>query len=192
MIPQLKTRGSRASEARLEHFQRLPTHPDVVMLGDSLTQAIEWSESFPELSIVNRGINGDTSAGVLLRLSETEARRPGTVFVMIGINDLLQGVSEQAVADNCRQILQRLRSSGIKVCIQSVLLPGQGLEPLGERVKVLNGLLSQLAEQSGSSYLDHNPALAPEGFLRADLTYDGIHLNGEGCDLLVKSVAEHL
>jgi hypothetical protein len=38
-----------------------------VMPGDSLTEGIDWRELFPDVKILNRGISGDTSAGVLTK-----------------------------------------------------------------------------------------------------------------------------
>lgn len=38
---------------------------DVVMIGESITDGAEWREVFPNVAIVNRGINGDKCAGVL-------------------------------------------------------------------------------------------------------------------------------
>jgi lysophospholipase L1-like esterase len=63
------------------------------MLGDSLTEWGNWHELVPEHRIINRGIAGDTSSGVLDRLQEVIERRPKVVFVMIGTNDIgLQSV----------------------------------------------------------------------------------------------------
>src|SRR5260221_10024311 len=63
----------------------------VVLLGDSITQG--WGEDFsawfPGLKIANRGISGDTSRGVLIRLHEDVlALDPEAVVLLIGTNDL--------------------------------------------------------------------------------------------------------
>jgi len=62
--------------------------PEIVMLGDSLTEWGNWHELVPEHRVINRGIAGDTSSGVLDRLQEVIERRPKVVFVMIGTNDI--------------------------------------------------------------------------------------------------------
>jgi len=60
----------------------------IVFLGDSLTSACEWHELFGNnLTILNRGIGGDTSAGVLKRIPTVAVLRPAAVFLMIGTND---------------------------------------------------------------------------------------------------------
>ena len=72
------------------------------MPGDSLTEGIDWRELFPDVKILNRGIGGDTSAGVLNRLDEVIGRHPKIVVLMIGANDLRMGVPVPQVAANIR------------------------------------------------------------------------------------------
>src|SRR5262245_42569936 len=74
--------------SKLASFEQAAGDADVIMLGDSITEKIDWRELFPGVSILNRGIGGDTSAGVLKRLDEVIARHPKIVFLMVGVNDL--------------------------------------------------------------------------------------------------------
>src|SRR5688572_21668304 len=63
----------------------------IVFLGDSITQGWHdnFDNSFPELRTANRGISGDTTRGVLLRLQEDVlALNPAAVVLLIGTNDL--------------------------------------------------------------------------------------------------------
>src|SRR5690242_16816098 len=56
--------------ARLDFFRQTVGDADVVMLGDSITEGVDWHELFRDQRLLNRGIGGDTSAGVLNRLDE--------------------------------------------------------------------------------------------------------------------------
>jgi len=63
----------------------------VVFLGDSITQG--WGDqmggSFPGMKVANRGISGDTSRGVLIRLQEDVlSLNPSAIVLLIGTNDL--------------------------------------------------------------------------------------------------------
>ena len=49
------------------------------MIGDSHNEGIDWRELFPDVKILNRGISGDTSEGVLNRLDEVIGRHPKIV-----------------------------------------------------------------------------------------------------------------
>src|SRR5919199_5722857 len=62
-------------------FESTPGTADIVMLGDSLTEEGNWTEVLPGWRVINRGIGGDTSAGVLKRLSEVIRRNPQVVFL---------------------------------------------------------------------------------------------------------------
>lgn len=84
---------------RVSLFRSLPqTKDDIIFLGNSITDGGEWSELFADLSIKNRGISGDNSAGVLNRLDEVYSRHPVKVFLLIGTNDLARNLSPDSVA----------------------------------------------------------------------------------------------
>ncbi len=87
-------------EARAALFRELNGMPDIVMLGDSLTEWGNWHELVPEFRVINRGIAGDTSFGVLGRLQEVIDRRPKVVFVMVGTNDLGLRVPPESLLRN--------------------------------------------------------------------------------------------
>ena len=87
----------------------------IVFLGDSITQG--WHDDldglFPELKVANRGISGDTTRGVLIRLQEDViALKPKAVVLLIGTNDLDEkgGAPWEAVS-NIRLILDELRQA---------------------------------------------------------------------------------
>lgn len=84
----------------------------IVFLGDSITQG--WGASlstfFPDLKVANRGISGDTTRGVLIRLQEDViALHPTAVVLLIGTNDLEENAAPWTVATNLRLILSALR-----------------------------------------------------------------------------------
>ncbi len=85
----------------------------VVLVGDSITQG--WNDrlatAFPGMKVANRGISGDTSRGVLLRLQDDVlALEPKAVVLLVGTNDLEEGARPDVVEHNVRHILSALRS----------------------------------------------------------------------------------
>ena len=78
------------------------------MLGDSITAQGEWAELFPEEKILNLGLSGDTSAGLLNRLDDVVGRKPRVVLLMIGINDFLRDIPLELVAAHIQFIASRL------------------------------------------------------------------------------------
>ena len=86
-----------AQKMRASQFDLLPRpQAHVVFLGDSITEHGNWNEWFPATPLVNRGISGDTTAGVLARL-DTAIDNPLAVFLLIGTNDLAFGVKQAAI-----------------------------------------------------------------------------------------------
>ena len=92
----------------------------VVLLGDSITQG--WGEDFsfwfPGMKIANRGISGDTSRGVLIRLQgDVLALEPRAVVLLIGTNDLEEKASPEIIAANLKLILVELARHNAKMPI---------------------------------------------------------------------------
>lgn len=85
----------------------------VVFLGDSITQG--WGDdmggSFSGMKVANRGISGDTTRGVLIRLNEDVLiLNPRAVVLLIGTNDLEEGATPETIAANVNLILQQLNA----------------------------------------------------------------------------------
>jgi lysophospholipase L1-like esterase len=81
--------------------------------------------------------------------------------------------------------VSRLRESGVKVFIQSTL-PCNEVKAEWISCAAIQGKIGELNRRlvglaSGNVvYIDINAGLAGPGGLKPDLTYDGVHLNGEG------------
>ena len=187
VIPRPQSENQPASYwmERKSFFDALGAYASTVMIGDSLTDGAEWKEMFPGVAVVNRGIDGDTTAGVIRRMDSIVSTRARKAFVMIGINDFKDGRTVDAVFQDYRTIVSALEKSGMRVFVQSTLPcnePKAGWISCAEiqgKLRELNRRLYGLASAK-VTYIDINAGLAgPEG-LRPDLTYDGVHLNGEG------------
>src|SRR6266498_1792517 len=92
----------------------------IVLLGDSITQGWgeDFSDFFPGLKMANRGISGDTSRGVLIRLEEDVlALHPPAIVLLIGTNDLEEQADPETVAANLKLILSELARHAPKMTI---------------------------------------------------------------------------
>ncbi|MBD0335792.1 MAG: lysophospholipase [Cyanobacteria bacterium Co-bin13] len=164
-----------------------------VLLGDSLTLWFPQELLPGRRTWINQAISGDNSDGLRQRLYILDQTNPETVFVMIGINDLIWGKPEAQLIDNTRAIVRYLRDThpDTQIVVQSLLPHGnesatwEGRDRLlalpNERIRAVNTELRQIADDNGAYYLDLYPLFANgEGSLRADLTTDGLHLNWQG------------
>src|SRR5262249_18027239 len=87
-------------------------------------------------NVVNAGINGDTTQGVLNRLDRDVPPGTKVAVVWVGINDLRRGVPREAIMANKMAIAKRLEARGIKVVMVS---RQQGLAGLRERPELRQG-----------------------------------------------------
>jgi lysophospholipase L1-like esterase len=85
----------------------------VVFLGDSITQLWEGGlpAAFPGMKIANRGISGDTTRGVLIRLQEDVlVLNPVAIVLLIGTNDLDEAATPEMIASNVKLILAAIKA----------------------------------------------------------------------------------
>ncbi|MCF4969710.1 SGNH/GDSL hydrolase family protein [Nostoc sp. CMAA1605] len=164
-----------------------------VLVGDSLSLWFPVELLPQDRNWLNQAISGETSNGLLKRLNLFDQTQPETIFVMIGINDLIRGVDDQVILDNQRQIIIYLRKNHpkTKIFIQSILPHGgaaatwEGKEKLlaipNSRIEKLNQQLRSIAVKEGVEYLDLYSLFADQkGNMRTELTTDGLHLSPAG------------
>ena len=60
-----KNNGLNQEQRRISLFEEFNPKPDIVFLGDSLTELGLWNEFFPTVKLANRGVGGDTTKDVL-------------------------------------------------------------------------------------------------------------------------------
>ena len=156
-----------------------------VMVGDSLSL---WfpSEQLPAGQFwLNQGISGDTSGGILKRLSAFSQTRPQAIYIMAGINDLRRGAADDTILNNLRQIVERLRLAhpNSSIVVQSILPTRLAAIP-NSRIRRLNQQIATIAQHEGASYMNLHPLFVDfEGNLRRNLTTDGVHLSQRGYEI---------
>jgi len=92
----------------------------LVFLGDSITQG--WRDNFrghfKGVKVANRGISGDTTRGVLIRLKEDVlSLNPKGVVILIGTNDLEEKATPEVIAGNLKLIIAALKKHNAKMPI---------------------------------------------------------------------------
>ncbi|WP_052689824.1 SGNH/GDSL hydrolase family protein [Xanthomonas albilineans] len=171
--------------------------PRVVFYGDSITDAWgrrEGTHFFPGKSgYVNRGISGQTTAQMLVRLRQDVIDlKPAVVVILAGTNDLAgnTGLSTLGmIEDNLRSMTELAQANHIKVVLASVLPVSDypwrpGLQPAG-KVRALKAWMREYAQRQGAVYLDYYGALSNrEGGMDKAVAIDGVHPNNAGYALM--------
>jgi lysophospholipase L1-like esterase len=188
-----------------EHYQErmgifsneLPEKNRIVLLGNSITEFGDWKRLLPEVAVINRGIAGDNTFGMLDRLQDVIALKPAKLLIEAGINDIGQGVPLRMISGNITSMAGwiQVKSPTTRVYVMSILPTNDNAridypEVAGKNaiVRELNRLLQQDANTLGYTYVDLASRLTdPSGNL--DEKYarpDGLHLNEQGYATLVR------
>lgn len=154
---------------------------DALFYGDSITKGNNFDELFPQLRIVDYGINGAAIQDLTERVSEVDACHPAKIFVMAGCNNLNSHNEEECV-ELFRGLLEALQEACpyAEIYIESML-------PLDARlamkwdcpnraIRSFNSRLEELAGEYGMTYLDIYPLYEDHGGLNKEMTKDGVHL----------------
>lgn len=195
-------RGSLYYEQRASLFRSLPTTKGAtIFLGNSITDGAEWSELFPGKLVLNRGISGDVTRGVLARLDEVVRHEPTKVFLLIGINDLAGGRAADQICRDIFLIVREIRqqSPKTKIYVQSILPVHTGYKKFasisdkGTLIKEINKVLATHATRQHYTYIDLHTQMADgAGQLREEFTNDGLHLMGAAYIHWAKLIARYL
>lgn len=184
-------------------FESLPISPNnpIVLLGDSITNCGNWDELFPNQNIINRGISGDITLGVLDRIEEIVKRQPKKVFIMIGINDVAINNSAVRILENYQKIITKIKTGSpqTSIYIQSLLPTNDAFTTFKNhqgklaKVKQINLELAHLAVANQVHFIDLFPHFVnTQGQLDTQFTNDGLHLLGTGYQLWAKLITEPL
>lgn len=184
-------------QKRLAIFSKEPMTDDKVMfLGNSITQFGDWKNLLSDTTVINRGIAGDITYGVLHRLENVIAHKPSKLFIEIGINDIAKNIPEELISKNIFSIVQKIKQGApnTQVYVHSIL-------PVNDSVKVeypdvynknvnvrkVNRQLRMKAKQIDFVFIDLYKAFSDrQGKLCVRYAdKDGLHLNPAGYRLWV-------
>ncbi|MFN9720474.1 MAG: GDSL-type esterase/lipase family protein [Planctomycetota bacterium] len=159
----------------------------VVFLGDSITQG--WGDDFqgrfPGLKAANRGISGDTTRGMLIRLREDVlSLNPSAVVMLMGTNDLEEQASSQDIATNVRLIIDALKKhdASLPIILCQVFPSSESKKRPSNRIREINQLCGDAVRGDAQvTVLDTWTLFANEqGDARLEEMPDLLHLNETG------------
>lgn len=176
-----------------------------VALGDSYTigtatrsAADRWPDQLvarlraapPPLELVaNLGVNGFTSRDVIeVELPQLPAFEPGFVTVLVGVNDVVQGVPEATYRENVSMILGQLLRRLPPTRILFVTTPDYSVTPRGRdfgdpgqqagEIRRFNAAMSELASERGVTVVDIHDISLDAATDRSLVADDGLHPSG--------------
>jgi lysophospholipase L1-like esterase len=181
-------------------LMQLPPDPGrVIFLGDSITDGWRLAQYFPDKPYVNRGIGGQTTPQMLVRVfPDVIALKPAALLVFAGTNDIAGNTGPSTlnmIEDNLQAITELAQAHGIKVILCSVTPVSDYTarqqtpqRPPSDILK-LNAWMREYAATANAVFADYYAALADDtGMLRQGFSGDGLHPNDKGYALLVPVV----
>ena len=159
----------------------------VVFFGDSITQGwgVDFKKAFGDMKLANRGIGGDTTRGMLLRLREDVlSLRPKAVVLLMGTNDIEVGVPAEAIGRNFRKIVAALKAHDprMPVVVCRIFPSSASKKRPKETIQAVNALFDEAVKDDPQfTVLDTYALFAdPAGDAPAALFPDLLHLNAAG------------
>lgn len=175
----------------------------IVFMGNSITEG--WLEHYPEFFagkfFINRGISGQTTPQMLVRFRQDVVDlQPKAVIILAGTNDIAENTGPTTlleIAGNIFSMAEMARIHGIEVLLCSVLPAADypwrpGLNP-APKIAQLNSILKDYAEKNHLVWVDYYSAMNDgQGGLRSEYTYDGVHPNRKGYEVMSEILEQAL
>jgi lysophospholipase L1-like esterase len=180
----------------LEKIVEVPTteyvyvkdYETVVFVGDSITYRFDLPFQDEDTLVFNYGFSSKTTSYIIAMLDEIISLKPDKLFLMIGINDIALGRTQEEIKANYDIIVNTLQTSlpDIEIYLQSIL-------PVTERkTNIDSGLITLLNDDlqtmttSGITYIDlHSLFIDDQGYIKNEYTIDGVHLTDLGYDIWI-------
>ena len=187
-------------DKRIKEFKESPIgYNQIVLLGNSITEdANDWNDRLGTENITNRGVSGDITDGMLVRLDEIIYFKPLAIFLLIGINDIYAmnlpdgKQTEKYIVNKIIKILDILlkESPETKLYLQTILPTHR--EDIKDQIKRINRELINRV-QPKVTVIDLYSLFANDNdTMTSEYSTDGVHLNTYGYDIWVNYLRNHI
>ena len=179
-----------------EDLKKQPANPQrVVFMGDSITDIWKLADQFPGKPYVNRGISGQTTEQMLVRMfPDVIDLKPAAAVILAGTNDIARNTGPETltmIEENLQAMTELAQTHGIKVVLCALTpisdyerRPQSGQRPPSDVLK-LNAWIKEYAAKAHAVYADYFSALVDDkGMLKKGYSIVGLHPNQMGFDLL--------
>ena len=197
-----KTINSEHWQQRNKEIKNTPTGKyKVVFLGNSLTELFNVNEYFNDTILLNCGIVGDFSEGLVKRIDNITKLKPEKLFIEIGINDIIEKIPLDDICVNYREVIKKMQAQSpqTKIYIQSnlpVIINRPSFltdnKDVNNRVVKQNENLKKIAKEFNLTYIDIYTAFIKHPNLNELFIPDGIHLTPVAYNLWKTTVMPYL
>ena len=178
---------------------------NIVFFGDSITNKYKVEEFFSNTYVINSGISGDKSEDLLNRMNDVYKYNPSKVFILIGINDLNNGIKEDEILNNIQKIINGIKTNRMhsKIYIESVYPINRDVfnekdysfneDISNDTIKEFNKKLKKLCKENDITYINvYDSLLDDNGNLKDVYTLEGLHLNDLGYFKVTSTINKYI
>lgn len=174
------------------------TQGNTVFLGDSITEGISFFDFAKESNVIaEKGFTVKKASKALDRVARAN---PDKIFIQLGVNDLLYGISSEEYQEAYILLVQKIKQKmpSAKIYVQAIFPVTYKIEqkrPMlaNSRIDEFNDAIRDMAGKQGVTFLDVSPLFKDaNNCMDEQYTSDGIHLKYNSYvkwfDFLEKSV----
>jgi len=159
-----------------------PYQPYTRFLEEMIRDAIAKTRKSVRLQVINKGLNGDLTEGMLSRIDRDVLQlSPSDIIILGGTNDIGWGIPVTEIYSNLKGMYDKVILHGIRLiaCALPSILGYDSLIP--PRVK-LSRMIHSYCEAKGVKYVNLFSATADIATQRLSPKYsnDGLHLSADG------------
>ena len=179
---------------------------NIVFVGDSITYMYDLNKYYDGYNVVNNGIDGEFTWGVLDDLKDRIYKyNPSKVVLLIGTNDIYKNKSVDEISDNVDKIIKGIKTNRTYAEIYLVsLLPVNRTNDdkinlnmvknrTNEMIMEINNKYQEIAKKYNITYIDlYSKLIDDEGNLKLDYTKEGLHLNDNGYKVITRVIKKYI
>ncbi len=175
---------------------------NIVFVGDSITYMYDLNKYYDGYNVVNNGIDGEFTWGVLDDLKDRIYKyNPSKVVLLIGTNDIYKNKSVDEISDNVDKIIKGIKTNRTyaEIYLVSLLPVNRTSDDIinlnmvknrtNEMIMEINNKYQEIAKKYNITYIDlYSKLIDDDGNLKLDYTKEGLHLNDKGYKVITRVI----
>ena len=173
-----------------------------LFLGDSITYRYDLDKYFPNIPIVNSGIDGNTASDILKNMEKRVYQyNPTVIFLLIGTNQLDGKQTDDEIVGEIQEIVEQIHDNRpyASIYIESIYPVNSNIKNndvkwrTNSRIMDINAKLKDYSMTHNVFYIDiYSSLIDDDGNLKKEYTLDGLHLSENGYDVVTSILNKYI